>query len=184
MLLRNQATIAQVITKPNVWLLNRWLELEKTTYAIFHSYRNFFYCYLWRFPFSSSSFFSRVIILLNSGEKERNTQTDLIRSSYLFFGRHTYVYVYVRDLPFVCKKATTRTISLFLSLLSFFFFFFSIFDANQTFVLNVCIGEWSKENLLVCVYHTLSRLDARMLMRKEKKKKDEGKRAETDIHRT
>lgn len=33
-LLRNQATIAQVITKPNVWLLNRLLELEKATYAI------------------------------------------------------------------------------------------------------------------------------------------------------
>ncbi len=134
MLLRNQATIAQVITKPNVWLLNRWLELEKTTYAIFHSYRNFFYCYLWRFPFSSS-FFSRVIILLNSGEKERNTQTDLIRSSYLFFGRHTYVYVYVRDLPFVCKKATTRTISLFLSLLSFFFLLF----LNIWCQSNICI---------------------------------------------
>jgi hypothetical protein len=36
-LLRNQATIAQVITEPNVWLLNRWLELEKMTYATFYS---------------------------------------------------------------------------------------------------------------------------------------------------
>ena len=34
-LLRNRATIAQVITKLNVWLLNRMLELEKATYAIF-----------------------------------------------------------------------------------------------------------------------------------------------------
>lgn len=34
-LLRNRATIAQVITKLNVWLLNRLLELEKATYAIF-----------------------------------------------------------------------------------------------------------------------------------------------------
>lgn len=34
-LLRNQAIIAQVITKPGAWLLNRLLELEKATYAIF-----------------------------------------------------------------------------------------------------------------------------------------------------
>jgi len=32
--LRNQAIIAQVITKLNRWLLNRWLELENKSYAM------------------------------------------------------------------------------------------------------------------------------------------------------
>lgn len=64
-----------------------------------------------------------------------------------------------------------------------------MFDANQTFRLNVCTlaSEVKRTYSSMYVYHTLSRLDALMLMRKEKKKKkkdeddDEGKRAETGI---
>jgi hypothetical protein len=115
---------------------------------------------------------------------KRNTLTHLIspiRSSYLFFGRHTYTYMYTLvTFPVRMQKATTRTLSPFLSLYSSSssssFFPLNVWCQSNICVLNVCIGEWSKENLLACVYHTLSRLDALMLMRKEEKK-DEGKRA-------